>query len=526
MYKILVVDDENIVRLAIRTILNSTDNFTIVGEAKNGNEALKMINDIDVDIVITDLKMPSMDGITLIKELKKLNYSGKILVLSNYDDYSLVRDAMKYGASDYLLKLVIEENEFLDTLNQISKQIPLNSNNSSITSTISTDNKKTAFLHRLLFESLDIDYIKNQIADCAININLDNNIILHISIDNIRSDDIKKRFINNDLLQTSIINILSNQLSNIAHEVIGLKYRDFIIIIPTDELSVNENISAHCNTIKRSISMYLNITVTIVVSNMPDCIDKLHIELKRTRSAMDYRFYCGNNSIIEINEVKFKPLNQNDYSNLIIDLKEKLRLGKIDEIISITNNLFEDALKDYINPHDFKALFSIIIENLLSILIEIGENNILYLDQVKSTLLNTESINDYQSKIKTILYDIHNRMLSITNTKYRKEIKDAIKFITNNIDKKISVKRISKEINLNENYLSRLFKSETGETIIGFINRTKINHATYLLRENNNLLIKEVAKAIGIDDQFYFIRLFKKHIGMSPSHYRNNVYTK
>ena len=105
MHTILLVDDDAIIRIGVKTMLRNCEDFRVTAEAENGSTALEICRKNAPDIVITDMKMPVMDGVELIRHLQQLSAPPTILALSGYDDYDLVRKALKYGAQDYLLKL-------------------------------------------------------------------------------------------------------------------------------------------------------------------------------------------------------------------------------------------------------------------------------------------------------------------------------------------------------------------------------------------------------------------------------------
>ncbi len=122
--KVLVVDDELIIRVGIQTILEqASGTYIYAGSAGNGKSALNEIERLQPDIVITDIKMPEMDGIQLIQEIRRRKLPIGIIVLSSYSEFELVKEAMKQGAADYILKLSLTEETLISALDEAAKKV-------------------------------------------------------------------------------------------------------------------------------------------------------------------------------------------------------------------------------------------------------------------------------------------------------------------------------------------------------------------------------------------------------------------
>ena len=145
--------------------------------------------------------------------------------------------------------------------------------------------------------------------------------------------------------------------------------------------------------------------------------------------------------------------------------------------------------------------------------------------ELKGKILKSDNIEELINN-STILIDyINQRYIKSKELSYKREVNEIIKFIEKNIDKRITLVMVANAVNLNESYLSRIFKSETGKNLMYFINEVKMKKAKELLKQQDTL-VKEVANSIGMTDQFYFNRVFKKFYGVSPSKFKSDYNNK
>lgn len=412
--RIIVVDDDKIIRMGLIKILNKLfENHEIVGDFQNGLLAFEYLkaNDGQADLVITDIKMPIMTGIEFVEKAnKELKHPPIFIVLSGYDEFTYVRDTMKYGAFNYLLK-PIKKDELKKVVEEVEVKIQeLKKKDKIMTKSIEVI-KKDFFKH-LLFSSSDIN-IKTD-KTLLENIQLDEGYYYQMIVIPINKED--KEF-NNKVLN----NYFKNVSINNKIEYIYFLYNDNVYIIFC--FNVNE------------------------ISNITDITNKIDEKSN---------VFIDNGMSVFILECTNKVWEVREHSKLVRKVKEKMLYNK-------------NAKKYYV--HDL---------NELSDILEDDKN-----------------------------------VYSATS------IKLAIKFITKNFNKNITLKDVADEVFLSQNYLSELFKKETGEGFYEFLSNYRIKRAKELL-VTTNLKIYEVAESVGYNDSITFGRAFKKIAGVTPNSFRNN----
>lgn len=392
--RVLVVEDEYITRNFLSSIIDWKEHdLNLIGLAKDGIEALNIIEKEKVDVVITDLKMPKMDGNTLIKRLKEKNFIGKIIVLSNYDDFSLVKDAMKNGAFEYLLKITINQDELLNVLKKAREEL-MQSNklikDSNIIEISSEKIKVNEYLEKYLKGEIGLNIDKVLEKKYLTNYNFIYLRVLSTDVETLEEENKLNSFMSN-VINSCALHVNSKLLS-----LIHIRRNEFGIVIKA-ESNIND-ITLLINNITRNVKQYLDIS--------------------------------------------FEKILQQECS----EIKECLQL--------------------------------------------------------------------IESERNELHYKINSRVINC-----RIEIKKVIEYINNNLGKKLALESLAKIVNMNESYLSRIFKDELGMTISDYIKKTRLEKAKELLKEND-MRVKDVAITIGIQDQLYFSRLFTKFFNITPSEYR------
>lgn len=543
MYKILIVDDEVLVRVGIKSMFNWEEKgYTIIGEAANGVEALSKIEEYKPDIIFVDLMMKKMDGFELIKAVKKDYPKIKIIVLSCYNDFKNVKEAMRLGASDYIFKLSITSEEILSTLdgikNQIdedvkkynSKDIYENMVNENI-STLKEKKLKTAVEQS--FSSEDEFY--NELATLDMKINLKQAyFVLVIKIDNIYDLDLNSKIKEKDILNSAIINMISEALQKLINfEVFSYNEGEIISVINCEHYeNIKEDIIDVFTKIKDYLDRYLGISISGGVSSIHKGLKQFKTTVQEGEKACNLRFYrgIGNcfNYIENMDNNIFKDMelpNFIEYSNFIRESIEKTdcKLCKqyINEYIlklKSKESLSESKIRNQIQQLLF-FIGSIAKGRGIDIYMMKVENYNLESDEIISKYISIDEIIVWINNfIDKFFESIQKNMYG----KYREEIIKIQYYVRDNLDKIIDIPTAAAYVNMSESYFSHIFKKEVGIGFIDYVNNEKIQKAKELII-SSNYKVYEVSDMLGFQNSTYFTILFKKVTGLSPLDYKKSI---
>ena len=403
MLKILIVDDEQVVRVYLQSIVNWEQyDCQVVTTCENGMEALEVMAQQPIDLILTDLEMPKMNGLQLIEEIRSRGYQTKVIVLSDHSDYDLSREAMKLGALDYYVKTNVKEADIISMIELVSEQV-----------------KKQLLQKHALEEEK------------------------RLKIDNFK---------------------------------IGRK--TFLTTVLTGDVYYNE----------LELSQYVKMYHLFE--------PRLSLYQLRFQQPIELRQFLYVDAIIAAEFQK--------YDHDVVHLtQEKILVALYERTIVEEQVLMDHWLR--------------IVKNIKTYLrAELQASKQLLIDSTEKLISCTKLFqNDVPSDVSSV---IAAEQLS----HYRPEIQSILNYIHEHYDERITLQDLSAFACLNEAYLSRLFKMETKKTINSYINELRIYKAKELLK-SPNIMVKEVAQLVGIKDQLYFNRVFKKFCGENPTDYQDRV---
>lgn len=520
MYKVLLVDDEPLIRKGLLKIINwKSLDCEVVHSVSNGLDALKVISDEHIDIVISDIKMPGMNGIDLSKYIYENKPTTKIILLTGYSDFTYAQSAVQYNVVDFILKPTSTE-KIETAVNKSKMSIVKNLNSESKIKILeekmcSTNQKlQVTILNDIINRIIDTSYIPNKLSE--IDISLNNYYVLVSEIKHGTSSansiedilDILPLIFNNSTSYNILIN--GNKLCTIVNSTSFNNSKSEIVDLCNEAVTMLKNFK--CCNIFFGVSSLKNNAI-----NLPNAFEE-------ALKALSFTFYdFEEENIFLSNTYISKEIDSTTINNYVNNIINHLNNIEFSQLMNEITTMFKTFKANRYNIEHIKHICILICSKCSDLLLN---DSISFIDLIEnpnifSDILNCTSIITLNEMIKTSI-DITFFALNNKPNEKNSIVDNAKSYILKNYSNtNLTLCEIATHVHVSNAYLSRLFKEKTGETISELIIKTRINKAKDLLR-NSQMKIYEIAYAIGIDDPAYFSQLFKKTTGSSPKEYKYN----
>ncbi|NOV01764.1 response regulator transcription factor [Paenibacillus planticolens] len=510
MINVVVVEDKHpILRSIVRKIENYSPDLNIAGQFTDGRSALQAIKQLKPHLVFTDIRMPGIDGLKLIAEVKALAPETTFIIISGHEEFDYARQAIQLGVVEYLLKPVTEQS-IRDILDKTVPSILMNKQAAEYR-IISHAIKRWSSPSQVEYEDLSYESFFVMLI-CAGSLSK-----LFIDVANPLHDI---------WLRTDLKALLSARFPSLQPYWImdGESMNEAVIVFSsTREQAID--LQAIANYLMEKLS-HSNIPATVAISNRVITLSKLKLEYQITRTALRKYLLFGQSSIVFAEDVKWhsphEPLRKQIYDeqklvSLFKGRKKKLFFMEIEsmlqswEMSGMTQNAIEDCLYQILYACSKSIVGKPPTDSDLK----------LELDEVISIS------NDYPSLLRNTSFLFENVFLQIEHTepspKIVKDIMEQVDaYFQRHMSDEISVNDIADRVNLNLSYLSREFKKYKGITPIEYLTQLRIDKAKQLLADESNLKFKDIAPLVGFSNQYYFSRVFKFITGITPTEYKNS----
>jgi two-component system response regulator YesN len=530
LYKVLIIDDEVLVRIGLKTTIDwEKIGFIVVGEASNGEQGFEQYKKHKPDVIITDIKMPKKDGLWLIQEIRKENKDEQIMVLTCFDEFSYVREALKIGANEYILKSEVEDEELKEVMESIKNKLD---EKNKITKTqnsvkINSNSIKRSLLNDMI--KTDFDFDDKIIERCAevgfpisnTKFSFVNFVISEDTIENIAEEKSLRR-INN-----AIVHIIMDQMIDKGIEFIyNNSIKKYIFFMSSSTLNMaelNRIFISVCNATKQ----YFNIDMNIVYTNPFEDINNVPNVYNQCMEKAQILFYNNKKAcfIVNTDDISFEEANVFDlkkqYSKIFNEYIGQENVDNTEKLIYEVADYFK---KNSINTNTVKIFYSNLLGDIFNTYKEFFEDNeqIMEYEYYHYKIMNSENL----KSIVKLLLDFTGKVIQeIAHLKYSNSkliVSRALNYIENNYYKKISLEDVASELSLSKHYLCNVFKKEKKETMSLYINKLRIEKAKKMLLKTD-CKSKEIFEEVGYSNQQYFSKVFKKITGMTIVEHRESM---
>mgnify|MGYP000680248927 FL=1 len=533
LYNVLLVDDEADVLQAMKKKIDwEALGFCLAGTAENGQEALEMAEQLHIDVVMTDIKMPYMDGLTLCKNLKQSYRNMKVIIYSGFDDFEFAREAVHLEAEEYLLK-PISAGDMEAAFSKVRKKLDQEYDEYRNLNRLSEYYRKSLPAMR---EQLVMGILEGRIAGErarammeTYEICLDSPfyVVAALYMDvNPREEQPQPA----QLFTLSLKDMVQDYLKNRTRFFSTAFLDQVIVIFMLDEREEIDQVLYHLDQICKMGFHVLKSSVTAAVGQICANTDALHTSYEEAVNAMEYRSILGSGQVLYINDIEPCSeenilVTEHEFQNLV----HAVKLGNRDETNAAIAQIMDSIRKERISPGQYQLLFM----ELLSELMKIGRAYKLHPNQIFG-----EHAGSWQELYRMVTVDELEGWLQevCTNLRHvlRHERRDSAARLTEQAkayieehykESDLSADSLCRCLNVSAAYFSTIFKREVGMSFVAYLTKIRLEHALELLRttEDKTYII---ASRVGYMEPNYFSYVFKKQYGISPSKYRAEMSVK
>lgn len=519
MYKVLIADDERLIRITLKNMIDwKAFDCEVVGTAKDGDDAWSLYQDLQPEIVITDLKMPGMNGIELITKIKKHSKNTQVIALSNYSDFDYVRDAMKGGAFDYLLKVTLEKKDLESIVTQVKGNCKaLSESGEEVHESALKELRQCLILMKNEHVIAQDDFAKALAQPCFQEYQKGYQ-MAYLRVDNV-NHLYQNKIKDHAKLMTHLEDLIKESIPvSMQYVVLFMSNHSGIVLFNSLEKLRVLNI---CNSMIRSVNQYLDIPMSITLSDAMPSLDSFSDTFGGLLKAHDIRFYEGESSLIQSEEHRdFQELNMNEIQ-FHLEILNAVKSKNFTQVVELQDVALHYMQENCVRPQQVLEYFIFIFNNIEGNEIAKGTRHAIAFDKLAAGIRLCETMDKLKEVLEKSFQQIEEWMRDRSTNKYRQDILEIMEYVDSHLDQRLTLTMIAEHFDSNESTLSRNFKNETGKNLKYYINEHKMKKAMDLLN-NDSGMIKEVALAVGMDDQLYFNKVFKKFYNIAPSEVKKN----
>ncbi|MDQ0338654.1 two-component system response regulator YesN [Caldalkalibacillus uzonensis] len=529
MYKVLLVEDEALERQALRSMLESMfDDLDVVGEAENGRKAIELAEALHPDIITIDIKMPGMDGLQTIEEIKNIHPNARFIVLSAYDAFDYAQKAIELNVTHYVLK-PYKRAELKEKVHRACQQI---------------DRDRAERLEKLKLKDqlghmstlAEIEWVSTLIYDqihdlsfetltdlLGIHFTYGAGVIVYVQPKSNAASQPK----GDAPCRQAVYQTVKNQLKKQMQCLVGPMTGDHIpVFIFMDGNGMSVSLRSHIVVSLRNVFQQLSAKNILTDCHLIAGVGRPSRTLASLKQSYHEAMLAVRGRSVKGNIRFYDDLLLNEKDLHIPFEKEKRLLqavqhGQTESAVQILNEIMDEVSVGFQNQ---LVEVSRYLSELFIILTRISEEARM-LTQELTSFLHAASVEQLR---ETALYRLQLILAQINKEGHHHSediLNRAKSYLHDHYNEDISLDMVARHVGLSPYYFSKLFKEQMSMNFIDYLTQLRIDKAKELML-TSNLSVKEICFEVGYRDPNYFSRVFKKSEGITPSQFRRRVYRK
>lgn len=519
IYTVIVADDEAELRRSLIDRMPWAEcGFTVVGEAENGMEALELVEKLEPDLLLTDIRMPFLSGIALARAVREIRPAMHIAFLSGFDDFTYAQQAIQYNIISYMLKPIsLEElkNELCSIRDKISMRYQ------EIAQGRTGQLRPSDFLMPLfcganppLADDALEDYLHQQAVECGL----------------LQADDTPPGYV---VLATSITDRDGNPLTTRAHvhtvELVLQKYLHaascyigsrVLSLVMANDFDLSKYLHIAVSEIVQSVERVMDAHCTIGISRTVPTLSDCHIAYREAIGVLAYPLDLGDDSARYVDDLESGSSIQSDYTDAAAQLESIIKSGSKDQIKTYIDSLFDDLLSSHRSALETDLMMVQLLSALCraagAIVDPATVDELWRASPLTALSPSYRTLEDLRSKMTDFCLQVNDSISMQCRESGKLLCDQALSMIRSQYgDENLSLASLSEALHISPNYLSSLIRKHTGDTFVNLLTAQRLDAAKELL-QCTSLKVREIAARCGYADQHYFSYCFKKRFDISP----------
>lgn len=521
--KMILADDEPVILNGLKVIMDWEGlGVEIVGEAQDGQQLLQLIHEKQPDLIVSDICMPGLSGIDVLREMNAADKPGKVIFISAHKEFRFAQDALKYGALDYLVKPV--DTAALEQVVQkavaIIRDESLEEQNRGKLEHLER-NVRAKTTEELLDRLTDGDRsVVAEIAD-IIEGRPDRGFAVCVAewgraaLEQNRWQERERK-----LIDFAVTNIMSEIVRDMPGSFFFRKKEAFCCLLAIDELDQAVQ-TAHA--IRDSVRDYLKIDLAVGIGGGVADIGEAVVSYKQAQEALERAYFIGPGQILAYPSVQEQPVRQ-QVTEVQDRLLQVMLAGWSDEELSAVMSELLNTVRQA-SAGSKHAVVSVLYSTLMRVRQELSSLGIAAETSEDSARMLLEKISGLETLpqveacFSEALESIGHQLKAGMGGRELLQIKQVKDYIEKHYAENITLDKISGLIYMNSSYFSTFFKKHTGENYKQYLTEVRMKHARRLLL-HSELMVYEVAEQVGYSNARLFSEMFRKHVGQTPQEFR------